>query len=65
MNWTVSDYVIAGLLVAGLVASLVFASKKAKTPTQRTLLWAAIIIVFVLIWAELAVGLFGTPLAGD
>jgi len=27
--------------------------------------WAIAILIFLLLWAELAVGIFGSPFAGD
>ena len=62
VNWSVFDFVIAAalLLVAAFVISLTW--NKAK---YKFLSILALILLFSLIWAELAVGLFGTPLAGN
>jgi uncharacterized membrane protein len=65
VNWTLSDFIVAGvlLLVAGLGLELVL--QKVNNKENRIAFYALIIIVLLLIWAELAVGIFGTPLAGN
>lgn len=63
--WTASDFVIMGilLLVTGLAINMAFV--KVSTRRNRFILSAIILFVFLLIWAELAVGIFGTPFAGS
>jgi hypothetical protein len=51
------------LLTAGLGCELVM--RKVKKLSHRLLLCAAIMLAFLLIWAELAVGLLGAPFAGS
>lgn len=65
VNWTTSDFVIMAtlLLVTGL--SIEFALRKITNLRYRFLAAAVILFVFFLIWAELAVGIFGTPFAGS
>jgi chromate transport protein ChrA len=65
VNWTLSDFMIMGVLLlsAGLLGELVF--RKIRKSRQRIALFAAILVAFVLIWAELAVGIFGTPFSGS
>jgi hypothetical protein len=62
--WTSIDFVTAGVLLlgTGLLCELVL--RKVKKFEYRIALCAAILITLVLIWIELAVGLFGTPFAG-
>lgn len=54
-------FVLFGLLFLGLGGIL----RVVKTPWKRRFWLLIVLIVFVLIWGELAVGLFGSPLAGD
>lgn len=63
--WSASDFVlIGGLLVGtGLLCELVLRSVK-KTE-YRILLCVLLLAALFLIWAELAVGIFGSPLAGS
>jgi len=64
-TWGALDVAIAGLLLAVLIAALSYASRKTSTKRQKYFAYAAILFVFVFIWAELAVGLVGSPIAGD
>jgi hypothetical protein len=65
VNWTLSDFIIAGILLlgTGLIGELVM-RKVTKIP-HRFALCAGILAVLMLAWAELAVGIFGTPFAGS
>ncbi len=65
VNWSPSDFIVMGVLLlsTGLVCELVL--RKTKNITYRVGLIAAILAAFFLIWAELAVGIFGTPFAGS
>lgn len=65
VNWTFSDFVAAAilLLIAGLGIELVI--RNMKTGTSRTIALIAILIALFLIWAEMAVGIFGSPIAGS
>lgn len=64
-GWDLADYIIAAALVSVLVTAVVFIAKKTTTRRSRLVAIAVAVVVFVLIWAELGVGLFGTPVAGD
>ena len=63
--WTRLDFVTAGvvLLVAGFLCELVM--RKVNKIEYRIAICGAILAALVLIWIELAVGLFGTPFAGS
>jgi len=65
VNWTLSDFIIGGVLLfgTGLLCELVF--RKVKKNSFRIVISAAVLLAFLLIWAELAVGIFGTPLGGN
>jgi Kef-type K+ transport system membrane component KefB len=65
VNWNQSDFVVAGLLLlgTGLICELVM--RKVKKTNHRIILCAVILAALLLIWIELAVGLFGTPFAGS
>ena len=65
VNWTLPDFIIAGalLLGTGLICELVI--RKIKIIKYRIAICAALLVVLMLIWAELAVGIFGTPLSGQ
>ena len=65
VKWDSRDFVIMGVLLlgTGLVCELVM--RKVKKMQHRVLLIATILVALFLIWAELAVGIFGTPFAGS
>lgn len=65
VDWSLFDFIIMGVLLlgTGLLCELVL--RKVKTTGRRLVITAVILFVFFLIWAELAVGIFGTPFAGS
>ena len=65
VHWTLIDFVIMGvlLLVAGMWTQRVV--KRVKSFPRRATYIILVILLFLLVWAELAVGIFGTPLAGN
>jgi hypothetical protein len=58
VDWGILDFLIMGaiLLFVGIAISIV--SQKIKNPKKRLFYNFVIILVFFLIWAELAVGIF-------
>ncbi|NQV38251.1 MAG: hypothetical protein HQ509_09645 [Candidatus Marinimicrobia bacterium] len=64
VNWNLFDFVVAGalLLGTGLMCELVI--RKIKNIKYQIAVCVALLVVLLLIWAELAVGIFGTPLSG-
>ena len=65
VDWSGFDFIVMGTLLFGTGLLIDVVLRKAKT-TARQLAWgAAVVAIFVLIWAELAVGIFGTPFAGS
>ena len=65
VNWSFFDFIIMGgmLTINGLLIGIIL--KKVKNSKNRLILIVTIVMIFFLIWAELAVGLFGTTFAGD
>ncbi len=65
VNWTASDFVIAAVLLAG--TGMLFELARAKLRTRKARLVASAVIgfCFLFVWAELAVGLVGSPFAGS
>jgi len=64
VNWNLFDFIIAGTLLIGTGLIIQLVLRKTKKIKYRIIIVAALLIVFLLIWAELAVGIFGTPLSG-
>lgn len=65
VTWTAFDFIIAGalLLTTGFAIEMILRTVK-KTP-HRMILCAATLLLLLLIWAEMAVGIFGTAFAGS
>ena len=65
VNWSFFDFIIMGIMlsITGLALGIII--KKIKYYKYRNIFIAIIIIIFLHIWAELGVGLFGTPFAGN
>lgn len=65
VDWKLFDFIIMGTLltITGLAIELVI--RKVKPTNWRIGICLAILILLFLTWAELAVGLFGTPFAGS
>jgi hypothetical protein len=58
VNWGILDFIVMAvlLLVTGILCEFVL--RKVKTIQNRLLLCSVVIILFLLVWAELAVGIF-------
>ena len=65
VNWTSSDFVIMGILLFIIGLAINFVISKLKTRKSKIIACVIILGIFLLIWAELAVGVFGTPFAGS
>lgn len=65
VNWNLLDFVVMGFLLAGtgLVCEVIL--RKVGKKEHRLLHCGVVLLAFFLIWAELAVGIFGTPFAGN
>ena len=65
VNWSFFDFIIMGALltITGLLIGIIL--QKVKNSKNRLIFIVTIVMMFFLIWAELAVGLFGTIFAGD
>ncbi|MCL6260762.1 hypothetical protein M3O96_16795 [Aquiflexum sp. TKW24L] len=65
VDWSLFDFIVMGilLLITGMAIELVL--RKFRSLQARILVCGGILFVFFLIWAELAVGIFGSPWAGS
>lgn len=65
IDWKPGDFLMMGILLysAGLCCEVVL--RRFRKRNQRLLISVAILLVFFLVWAELAVGVLGTPFAGN
>jgi hypothetical protein len=65
VKWTLSDFVVAGALVAFTGALYVLAFRLVRQTRLRVAIGAVLALLFLLTWMELAVGVFGTRFAGS
>lgn len=65
VNWSPADFLAMAILLlgTGLICELVL--RVVKNQKYRIILVVAFLAMLLLIWAELAVGIFGTPFAGS
>jgi hypothetical protein len=59
------DFAVAGTLLIGTGLAFVMSMRKLRTTRARALAGIALAVVLVLVWMELAVGIFGTAFAGS
>ena len=65
VNWDAFDFIVAGLLLAGIGSLYVLVARTLRTPVQRRAAGGGLLLTLLLLWAELAVGIFGSPIAGS
>lgn len=65
VDWKTGDFIVMGILLMSAGLALEFIAKRMSTPSRRVAVAVAITITFLLVWAELAVGIFGSPFAGS
>lgn len=65
VNWSIYDFVVMGFLLLFFSLGIDLTMKKVKNRNIKTLYVVLTILIFLLIWAELAVGIFGSHFAGD
>lgn len=65
VNWSLFDFIVAGALLLGTGFLIDFVGRKAKNSLNRYLFIVVILLILFIVWAELAVGIFGTPFAGS
>ncbi len=65
VDWKLSDFVIIGILLFGASLTVELIMRNVKKQRNRILFSVLTLMILLLIWAELAVGVFGTPFAGS
>ena len=65
VDWKPFDFIVMGILLlgTGLLCELVI--RNVKRTRHRIIICGALLATFFLVWAELAVGIFGSPFAGS
>ena len=65
VNWSLFDFIVAGVLLLGTGLMCELVMRKVNKIEYRIAICVAILAALLLIWVELAVGIFGTPFAGS
>lgn len=65
VDWKLLDFIIAGVLLLGTGLACELVLRLVTNIWYRIAICAVILLALFLIWAELAVGLFGTRFAGS
>jgi peptidoglycan/LPS O-acetylase OafA/YrhL len=65
VNWSLFDFIVAAVVLFGTGLLLDLIVSKVKKIEYRIAICIIVLAVLGLIWAELAVGIFGTPVAGN
>lgn len=65
VDWKIADFIIMGVLLMSTALACEWVLRKLKSLNTRILICGVILLAFFLIWAELAVGIFGSPFAGS
>lgn len=65
VQWELLDFVIAAIIIGALGTIVALLWRKVKNKRYFWLLVLLVGVLFTLLWAELAVGLFNTPFAGS
>ncbi len=64
VNWGLFDFVMAAVLLYGTGLLFELVLRKVRKPVYRIVICAVILVLLLVIWIELAVGIFGTAIAG-
>ena len=64
-DWSLSDFIVAGLVLLVFSLTANFLVLRISNRNRRVFFMTILLILFLLVWAELAVGIFGTPFAGS
>jgi len=65
INWSIFDFLVMGVLLFSLGISINLVLKNTKNSKIRITFFTILILIFSLIWIELAVGIFESPFAGS
>ena len=64
VNWNLLDFMVAAMLLLGTGFLIELVANKVNPTKYRVPLVLALVLALIFIWAEMAVGILGTPLSG-
>jgi peptidoglycan/LPS O-acetylase OafA/YrhL len=65
VNWDLTDFITMGILLFITGMGIEIVTRKVQSTKLKLALTLTILFILFLIWAELAVGIFGSPFAGS
>ena len=65
VNWSLLDFIVMGFLLGLTGLSIHFIIEKLRNKTFKIVTIIFALIIFLMIWVELAVGVFGSPITGS
>ena len=65
VNWDLTDFITMGILLFITGMGIEIVTRKVQSTKLKLALTLTILFILFLIWAELAVGIFGSPIAGS
>ena len=65
VKWTAIDFIAAAMMLVGAGIAIEVALRVVKKFEYRIAACVAILLALAFVWAELAVGIIGTPIAGS
>lgn len=65
VQWDSFDFLVMGILLLGAGLLLEWILRRVSRTSSRGVWILLLALAFLLLWAELAVGIFGSPLAGS
>lgn len=65
VNWNLFDFILMGALLLTTATGIEIVTRKVKSSKLKIVLTIVILLLLFLAWAELAVGIFDTPFAGN
>ena len=65
VDWGPADFMIVSVLLAGIGVAFYLLVNGIKQSPRRAVLGVLLALTILLMWAELAVGVFGSPVAGS
>lgn len=65
VQWSGLDYLIMGVMLLAVGSGIQWVLQKFQSRRNRMIGVGLVVLLFLLVWAELAVGVIGTPFAGS
>lgn len=65
VDWKLPDFIIIGVLLAGVGFGAELVINGIKNNSRQVVIGVILAATMILIWMELAVGIFGSPFAGS